>query len=222
MHRWSVIASRLPGRTDNDVKNYWNTKLKKRYLASTRDSGKPPSSPPAAPPSGDDSAAAAGSDHQAQQDEPLLPLTPPALTDLDTAFADSGAAVVDDDMLLFKSEQLYAELVGLVEKQLQTTTGQSTGRDEASTATPLSASFSSGTTSSCPTVSSSGSCTLWPMDVHDTTLLSEPTTGLFDAYGVGDAFGAAALPAYSFVQDLLASSYDDVTAAVAQDLLYYQ
>ena len=60
------------------------------------------------------------------------------------------------------------------------------------------------------------------MDVHDTTLLSEPTTGLFDAYGVGDAFGAAALPAYSFVQDLLASSYDDVTAAVAQDLLYYQ
>ena len=60
------------------------------------------------------------------------------------------------------------------------------------------------------------------MDVHDTTLLSEPTTGLFDAYGVGDAFEAAALPAYSFVQDLLASSYDDVSAAVAQDLLYYQ
>jgi len=220
MHRWSVIASRLPGRTDNDVKNYWNTKLKKRYLASTREAGRPPTSPPAAPPSGDDSTAAADS-HQAQEDESLLPLTPPALTDLDTAFADSGAAVVDDDMLLFKSEQLYAELVGLVEKQLQTTTGQSTGRDEASTATPLSASFSSGTSSS-PTVSSSGSCTLWPMDVHDTTLLSEPTTGLFDAYGVGDAFGAAALLAYSFVQDLLASSYDDVTAAVAQDLLYYQ
>ncbi|KAK3027118.1 hypothetical protein RJ639_042412 [Escallonia herrerae] len=27
---WSVIASHLKGRTDNDVKNYWNTKLKKK------------------------------------------------------------------------------------------------------------------------------------------------------------------------------------------------
>ncbi|XP_021723729.1 transcription factor MYB87-like [Chenopodium quinoa] len=28
--RWSVIASNLQGRTDNNVKNYWNTKLKKK------------------------------------------------------------------------------------------------------------------------------------------------------------------------------------------------
>ncbi|KAF5739689.1 hypothetical protein HS088_TW12G00899 [Tripterygium wilfordii] len=27
---WSIIAQQLPGRTDNDVKNYWNTKLKKK------------------------------------------------------------------------------------------------------------------------------------------------------------------------------------------------
>ena len=28
--RWSLIARHLPGRTDNDVKNYWNTKLRKK------------------------------------------------------------------------------------------------------------------------------------------------------------------------------------------------
>nr|AXY87657.1 transcription factor MYB36-like protein [Cymbidium sinense] len=31
--RWSVIASHLHGRTDNDVKNYWNTKLMKKIMA---------------------------------------------------------------------------------------------------------------------------------------------------------------------------------------------
>ncbi|KAI4316564.1 hypothetical protein L6164_024536 [Bauhinia variegata] len=31
--RWSAIASQLSGRTDNEVKNYWNTKLKKKLKA---------------------------------------------------------------------------------------------------------------------------------------------------------------------------------------------
>ncbi|KAL2345082.1 hypothetical protein Fmac_006367 [Flemingia macrophylla] len=31
--RWSIIASQLPGRTDNDIKNYWNTKLRKKMMA---------------------------------------------------------------------------------------------------------------------------------------------------------------------------------------------
>ncbi|KAF3439664.1 hypothetical protein FNV43_RR17942 [Rhamnella rubrinervis] len=29
-NRWSLIAGRLPGRTDNEIKNYWNTYLSKR------------------------------------------------------------------------------------------------------------------------------------------------------------------------------------------------
>ncbi|EXB24691.1 Transcription factor RAX1 [Morus notabilis] len=36
--RWSIIASQLPGRTDNDVKNYWNTKLKKKLSMAGRTS----------------------------------------------------------------------------------------------------------------------------------------------------------------------------------------
>ncbi|CAI0461995.1 unnamed protein product [Linum tenue] len=30
--RWSIIAAQLPGSTDNDIKNYWNTRLKKKLL----------------------------------------------------------------------------------------------------------------------------------------------------------------------------------------------
>eukprot|EP00253_Pinus_taeda_P026147 PITA_26147 len=31
-NRWSAIASQLPGRTDNEIKNFWGTHLKKRLL----------------------------------------------------------------------------------------------------------------------------------------------------------------------------------------------
>ncbi|XVE73679.1 hypothetical protein DITRI_Ditri11bG0138200 [Diplodiscus trichospermus] len=36
-NRWSLIAGRLPGRTDNEIKNYWNTHLSKRLLSQGTD-----------------------------------------------------------------------------------------------------------------------------------------------------------------------------------------
>ena len=35
-HRWSIISAQLPGRTDTDIKNYWNTKLKKKLVGNQR------------------------------------------------------------------------------------------------------------------------------------------------------------------------------------------
>ncbi|EES16743.1 myb-related protein Zm38 [Sorghum bicolor] len=70
-NKWSLIAGRLPGRTDNEIKNYWNTHIKRKLIARGIDprTHQPASAGAVAPAPGAAASAAAPSSHRQHGDD---------------------------------------------------------------------------------------------------------------------------------------------------------
>ncbi|PON59004.1 MYB transcription factor [Parasponia andersonii] len=99
-NRWSRIARKLPGRTDNEIKNYWRTHMRKKAQEKKRSSSSSPS-----PPSS--SSAAVSSPSQSSSSSNITTVEVLPFQDSTTgveSFYDTGGLVVSGDHNEVKGE----------------------------------------------------------------------------------------------------------------------
>ncbi|XP_028787774.1 transcription factor MYB14-like [Neltuma alba] len=112
-NRWSAIAAKLPGRTDNDIKNYWHTNLKKRVQDK---SGKPARVEEKEPSSGErmqvnDAAGACDDNNQIGGETSRRPSPDQSSSSVTTETTTGGSSesrliVEDDDEFAFLNDAL--------------------------------------------------------------------------------------------------------------------
>ncbi|KAK8545837.1 hypothetical protein V6N13_067099 [Hibiscus sabdariffa] len=117
-NRWSAIAARLPQRTDNDVKNYWNTRLKKRsVILENNNSASATASPSEIISSNSNTDSSTSTDDFPGATEPAA-----AYTSFSTPVSNGNNTVVVDDIYTMKdnfvSSENYWEILCFLEQPL--------------------------------------------------------------------------------------------------------
>lgn len=110
-NKWSKIASQLPGRTDNEIKNVWHTHLKKRLAQSSGTADEP-----ASPCSSD--SVSRGKDDKSSHVEDSLNRETNHRNELSTSMSSGGSNQQDDpkiDELRFEYiEEAYSEFNDII------------------------------------------------------------------------------------------------------------